>query len=66
MNISDKLKSLAIDRTAIRASGGGWKTIAIVAAVVAAIALGWVLVGRGGEATGLAGMSRQLLQRWSA
>lgn len=24
------------------------------------------LVGRGGEATGLAGMSRQLLQRWSA
>lgn len=47
MNVSDKLKSLSIDRSATPASSGKWRIAAIGAAVVAIGALAWAFVGRG-------------------
>lgn len=47
MNISEKLKSLSIDRTAAPRSSGGWRFLAIGAAAVAVIVLAWALMGRG-------------------
>lgn len=49
MDVSDKLKSLAIDRTAVKPSGSPWKFIALTAVAVGVIALAWALLGRGGE-----------------
>lgn len=47
MNVSDKLKSLSIDRSAAPRSSGGWRYAAIGAAVVAVGAVAWGLLGRG-------------------
>jgi len=47
MNVSDKLKSLSIDRSATPASSGKWRFAAIGTAVVAIGALAWAFVGRG-------------------
>lgn len=47
MDISDKLKSLSIDRSAAPASNGRGRWIAIGAAVIAAGAIAWALFGRG-------------------
>lgn len=47
MNISDKLKSLSIDRSAAPASIGRWRWIAIGAAVIVAGAMAWAFFGSG-------------------
>jgi RND family efflux transporter MFP subunit len=47
MDISDKLKSLSIDRSTAVRSTGGWKLPALIAGGVALIVLAWVVFGRG-------------------
>lgn len=47
MNVSEKLKSLSIDRSAHPRSSGGWRMAALGAAVIAVGAVAWALVGRG-------------------
>lgn len=46
-NVSEKLKSLSIDRTAAPASGGRLRYVAIGAVVVAVAAMAWAILGRG-------------------
>ena len=47
MDVSEKLKSLSIDRDAAPKSGGGWKAAAIAGAGVAVVAVAWAVLGRG-------------------
>jgi len=49
MNISEKLKSLSIDRSAPVRSTSGWRLMAILAGSVALIAIAWAVFGRGGN-----------------
>jgi len=47
MDVSEKLKSLSIDRSAAPKPGGGWKVAAIAGAGVAVVAVAWAVLGRG-------------------
>jgi len=46
MDISEKLKSLSIDRSAVAKSTGGWKLAAFAGGGVALVAIAWALLGR--------------------
>lgn len=46
MNVSDKLKSLSIDRSVTPRSSGGWRYAAIGGAVVVVGVVAWALLGR--------------------
>ena len=52
MNVSDKLKSLSIDRSASPTASGRWRVAAVGALVIAAGAVAWALVGRGAPPSG--------------
>ena len=47
MDISEKLKSLSIDRSAAVRSTGGWRLPAMIVGGVALIAIAWAVFGRG-------------------
>ena len=52
MNISEKLKSLSIDRTVSHRSSSGWRIAALAAAVIAVGAVAWTMFGRGAAPVG--------------
>ena len=47
MDVSEKLKSLSIDRAGSAKPAGGWKMAAIAGAGVALVGVAWALLGRG-------------------
>ena len=52
MNISEKLKSLSIDRSASPRSSTRWRIAALAAAVIAVGAVAWSMLGRGAAPVG--------------
>ena len=47
MDVSEKLKSLSIDRNAAAKPTGGWKLAAIAGAGIALASVAWAVLGRG-------------------